>query len=629
MEFRGKLCAAVAFVTVVGGAVIVGTAAASVSTDQADYAPGSTVTISGQADDAALYQPGETVSVDVSGPNGYTAGCAGTVGDGGAWSCQIVLWDSADAIGDYAYTAIGAASGTTESGTFSDGPPPVPVVLWDGNGTTNTGACKTFLADPKLTPAAGEQGWLFVFTNAQNSALPVLTYDFSDGSSSTATGTKQGGSNTWHIIVYTAAGATLNSASATLGTTVSVLTVSHCTTGPDDPHEDPPFLSINKTAEGAYDKTFAWDVTKVADKSLVKQQGGTVTVNYTVNYTKDDGTISDVAVSGTITASNSGALPITLSSMTDTLSDGTECTIDGDTSTLPAGDTHFDYSCELDALPAGDLTNKVTMSWAEQHVGNAVLPGASTDSGDVPVSFTETTIDDCAAVSDTYVGSTVSGTICDDTEFKYSRTITVVPGCVNYNNTASLVTSTTATTDSASATVRVCGPLKTGALTIGYWQNKNGQAQITGGAAPGNVCSSGTYLRTFAPFQDLTANAKCSVVATYVTNVIKAANASGASMNAMLKAQMLATALDVYFVSGLGSTIIDLTMICQDLTCAAYESSSPAFGGATSLSVSAMLTYAASQSNLGGTTWYGNVKSTQELAKDAFDAINNEKAFGI
>ena len=36
-------------------------------------------------------------------------------------------------------------------------------------------------------------------------------------------------------------------------------------------------------------------------------------------------------------------------------------------------------------------------------------------------------------------------------------------------------------------------------------------------------------------------------MATYVTNVIKAANASGAAMNAMLKAQMLATALDVYF----------------------------------------------------------------------------------
>jgi hypothetical protein len=39
-----------------------------------------------------------------------------------------------------------------------------------------------------------------------------------------------------------------------------------------------------------------------------------------------------------------------------------------------------------------------------------------------------------------------------------------------------------------------------------------------------------------------------------------------------------------------------------------------------------MLTYAASQSNAGGSTWYGNVKATQQLAKDAFDSINNQAA---
>jgi hypothetical protein len=52
-----------------------------------------------------------------------------------------------------------------------------------------------------------------------------------------------------------------------------------------------------------------------------------------------------------------------------------------------------------------------------------------------------------------------------------------------------------------------------------------------------------------------------------------------------------------------------------------------AFGGATSLTVSQMLAYAASQSNIGGSTWYGNVKSIQECAKNAFDAINNQVAF--
>jgi hypothetical protein len=175
---------------------------------------------------------------------------------------------------------------------------------------------------------------------------------------------------------------------------------------------------------------------------------------------------------------------------------------------------------------------------------------------------------------------------------------------------------------------------------MGFWQNKNGQDIIKNGASVSGVCKSGTWLRQFAPFQDLSATATCSQVATYVTNVIKAANASGASMNAMLKAQMLATALDVYFsdpalgtnkISApgpIGGVAIDLTKVCKNIaTCSIFENVSSAFGGATSLTVSQMLAYAASQSNAGGSTWYGNVKATQELAKDAFDAINNQVAF--
>jgi hypothetical protein len=39
------------------------------------------------------------------------------------------------------------------------------------------------------------------------------------------------------------------------------------------------------------------------------------------------------------------------------------------------------------------------------------------------------------------------------------------------------------------------------------------------------------------------------------------------------------------------------------------------------------LAAAARQYNAGGSMWYGQVKATQELAKDAFDAINNQVAF--
>ena len=48
-------------------------AVGAVWTDQADYSPGSVVTISGDNSDGAGYLAGETVDVNVFGPNGYAA----------------------------------------------------------------------------------------------------------------------------------------------------------------------------------------------------------------------------------------------------------------------------------------------------------------------------------------------------------------------------------------------------------------------------------------------------------------------------------------------------------------------------------------------------------------------------
>jgi len=110
------IAAVTAFALVIGS----GAALGAVSTDQQDYAPGSVVTISGDNSNGAGYLAGETVAVDVTGPNGYTAYCEGTADENGSWSCQVTLWDSLDAVGDYAYTATGQTSGAVESGAFSD-----------------------------------------------------------------------------------------------------------------------------------------------------------------------------------------------------------------------------------------------------------------------------------------------------------------------------------------------------------------------------------------------------------------------------------------------------------------------------------------------------------------------------
>ena len=191
--------------------------------------------------------------------------------------------------------------------------------------------------------------------------------------------------------------------------------------------------------------------------------------------------------------------------------------------------------------------------------------------------------------------------------------------------------------------VNVRVPLASGAHTIGFWRNKNGQKVITSGSAVNGVCASATWLRGFVPFQDLPARSSCTQVASYATSVIDAANASGASMNKMLKAQMLATALSVFFSdpglggNGIGAPApigplrIDLKTVCVLASSGACNGKfidvSPSFGGAAAITVAEALTYAAGQSNVGGTTWYGNVKSRQELAKDLFDAINNNQAF--
>ena len=74
-----------------------------------------------------------------------------------------------------------------------------------------------------------------------------------------------------------------------------------------------------------------------------------------------------------------------------------------------------------------------------------------------------------------------------------------------------------------------------------------------------------------------------------------------------------------------GSANVDLTGICTDGSCSATEDDSGAFGGAASLTVSQILAYAAGQSNVGGGSWYGNVKANQVMAKDAFQALSNQE----
>lgn len=138
----------------------------------------------------------------------------------------------------------------------ADPPSPASPIEWTGNGTTN-GLCNQVIEDSSVAP--GDQVWLFILTGPSSNSW-ALTASFDDGTSvSGVAPSKTVGSI--HFEVTTDVGAKLLSASATNGSTNSVLTVSHCTANGETPPppEDTGSLSVVKTVvplpEGVTDVT--------------------------------------------------------------------------------------------------------------------------------------------------------------------------------------------------------------------------------------------------------------------------------------------------------------------------------------------------------------------------------------
>jgi hypothetical protein len=437
-------------------------------------------------------------------------------------------------------------------------------------------------------------------------------------------------------------------------------------------------LVASKTAAPSFTREFNWTIGKGVDACQVVNNvggcnitGSTKTLNYIVSVSHDSGTDSGWQVNGNVTVTNPDLGDASAVTVSDATTVGGSCTVSNDLNynldptvggTLPAGGTAiYPYTCTFASNP-GSGTNNATVSWNPILSDGSVTPDSTFTA---PRAFAfgspTTVIHNCVDATDSYAG--VLGSVCvggsNPTTFNYSRVVNVPHDCVTVNNTATFNVqdpdSDADDTGSSSVTAKVCRvPAKTGALTIGFWQNKNGQGIITSYC---NVPSSGalrTWLRSFNPFADLSSTATCSQIATYVYNVIKAATCStSGTCNTMLKAQDLATSLNVYFSdpalggnkigapSPVGLRQIDLTQVCNmvdgsggSATCSgSYQNASSVFGGNSCLYVynlaqaTDILRYAASQSNVGGTSWYGQVKANQVLAKNVFDAINNQAAF--
>jgi hypothetical protein len=445
----------------------------------------------------------------------------------------------------------------------------------------------------------------------------------------------------------------------------------------DDPVPPAAGLTILKDAAGAYTNTYTWTIGKDVDRTTVTQTGGNATFNYTVTVGHDGGTISGVTVSGDITVinpnvdANNVTVPVSGVNVTDQLSDLTNCTVTNGTNvTLTAFETTFAYTCSLTSLPQGQLDNTATVTWTGQTLSNgSPLAAGSSAFTFSSVQFAENAIDECVDVTDTYAG--VLGTVCagdaNPTTFNYSRDIPVLNGCVTYDNTATFTANDTGATGSSSQTVEVCGPPPTGALTMGFWKGPNGNSLIKNYCAPLGKTSLATYLAELGdnsgPFTGA-AGKSCTALVAYVNGILGGASAT--DMNLMLRAQMLATALNVYFsdpalgystvgsgkvkppssfLTGgpLGGFNMDLTRTCPMVAgsvagedqCQNNLPSTDAFASgafpAAAMTMQAILDHIATVPPFNGLAatpvWYGGDRTKQEIAKNVFDQFNNELAF--
>lgn len=448
-------------------------------------------------------------------------------------------------------------------------------------------------------------------------------------------------------------------------------------------------VTLMKTATAS----FTAGISKSVNKTTVQQSGGSITFNYTVSLTSPVFTVT-----GTITVANPNNWESVTVNVADTIDSGGICTVTGGSGiTIPANGSSgpLAYTCTYSSNPTlvsgtnsatASETGTVDTGSGDPNKGQpGIVPGMPAP-GTAPYTFPYLTVTDtvqdsvnpggCTATLGT-VKVVVTGTTVSTSpgcgvanlatpswgKFTYSITDTNAnPGqCASFNNTATI----TGGSSSNQVTVTVCNT-NTGALTMGFWKNSNGQKIITSFCG-GTGTSLMTFLSGFNPYKDDTATT-CKAEATYVANIISGATCTSSTntCNSMLRAQMLATALDVYFstnmnglggnqigaFNGLGSktpalggVAIDLSRVCSmadsssGSTCSgAFEDARPEFGiapPALGTYVSLLLSYSNASSTVNGmpvasspngSTWYKQVKAKQVIAKDVFDNINNNIA---
>jgi hypothetical protein len=200
-------------------------------------------------------------------------------------------------------------------------------------------------------------------------------------------------------------------------------------------------LTVTKTAEESFGRTYTWDIYKNVDKTTANiPDGSSATFNYTVGVTHDSGTDSGFVVSGVITVHNPNAFAVTGVDVTDAAPGGTCTVTNGTNLTAPAGgDATANYSCTFATNP-GYGTNTATASWD----ANSFNTPTGTASGTANFDFagvTPSVLNATVTVTDSLGGDLGTATYTDPSpkQFTYSYTFNGIGGkCTKYDNTATI-----------------------------------------------------------------------------------------------------------------------------------------------------------------------------------------------
>ncbi|GAA1147281.1 vWA domain-containing protein [Ornithinicoccus hortensis] len=221
-------------------------------------------------------------------------------------------------------------------------------------------------------------------------------------------------------------------------------------------------LTVEKTAEGSYDRTYFWGIAKIADRTevIVDEATGEATFGYTVTATADGYDDSGHELGGTITVGNPNAFgePYVVD-VTDVVDiDGISCTVtDGEGVEVPVGGTvTLDYTCTFDedGPQFYEGVNTATVTWDG---GSAQGQAAVVLELDEQTDYTVEVWDDQTdpEADPVLLGEATWG-VDTPKEFTYLLTHEGVPGeCVDFTNTA-WVDLTEGEDPEADETVTVC-----------------------------------------------------------------------------------------------------------------------------------------------------------------------------